>query len=211
MAFDFLPLRFEYSELAPAMSEDSARWHHDVVHGGYLDKINRLIDPYPQLAGLTIEELLGEPERIPASIRSDVRFFGAGHSNHQFMWKILGRPDGSRPAGALAAALDATFGGFEPFCETFAGEALALKGVGWAFLSLSAPRVPELEIIILPDNGNVLELKKPGVLICDLWEHAYLTDHGLDRNAWLDGYFKNVDWATCTTRYDCLVAGRPTP
>jgi Fe-Mn family superoxide dismutase len=86
-----------------------------------------------------------------------------------------------------------------------------LKGSGWAFLSLAAPRNPQLEIVVLPNNGSVLTLRKPGILVCDLWEHAYLDAFREDRARWLDAYWSMVNWRMCETRFECLVAGRPTP
>ena len=211
MAFRFLPLNFGYADLAPAMTERTARWHHDVVHGAYLEAINRLVAQAPELDGRTIEEVLSHPERMPDAIRDELRFQGAGHSNHQFLWKILGAKRGTRPAPALAAKIDETFGGFDGFTHPFKAAALALDGDGWAFLSLGRPRQPDIEIVVLRGNGNVLELRKPGILVCDLWEHAYRDDHGGDRAAWLDAYLTVLDWEQCSVRYDRLVAGQPTP
>ena len=90
MAFEFLPLPYDFNDLRPAMTEKVARWHHYIVHGAYLAEINRLLLQCPDFNGLTIEEVLSQPQRLPASILEEVRFQGGGHANHQFMWKILG-------------------------------------------------------------------------------------------------------------------------
>jgi superoxide dismutase, Fe-Mn family len=211
MAFAFLPLGYQFSDLAPAMSEQTARWHHDVVHGGYLDAINRLIAPFPDLAERSIEELMARPDAVPAEIRDDVRFSGGGHGNHQFTWKILGPRRGTAPSGSLHAKIDQTFGGFEKFVSAFKSAALALSGDGWAFLSLSSPRTAALEIVVTRGNGNVLELRKPGIMLCDLWEHAYHDDHRGDREAWIDAYLRVVDWSVCSVRYERLSVGQPAP
>ena len=211
MALTSLPLRFGYGDLAPAMSEATARWHHDVAHAEHLAAINRLLAPYPVLAAQTIEEILSRPAQIPAAIRDDVRHHGGGHGNHQFMWKILGAARGTQPTGAIVDAIDATFGSFAGFTSAFTSAALALDGDGWAFLSLDAPRSPRLEIVVTRGNGNVLEQRKPGVLVCDLWEHAYRDDHAGDRAAWIDAYLQVIDWSQCSIRYERLVAGQPTP
>jgi hypothetical protein len=89
--------------------------------------------------------------------------------------------------------------------------ALSLDGDGWVFLSLAVPRTPTIEIVVRPGNDNVLEIRKPGILLCDLWEHAYHDDHHGDREAWLDAYLQVLDWTQCSIRYDRLIAGQPTP
>jgi Fe-Mn family superoxide dismutase len=211
MAYRFLPLAYGYADLKPAMSEAAARHHHDIVHGAYLSAINTLLAPLPELSALTIEEVLSHPERLPDAIRTEARFQGGGHANHQFTWKILGAKRDTKPSGALAAKIDETFGGLTGFTRAFTAAALGLDGDGWAFLSLPAPRNPALEIVVRRGNDNVLELRKPGVLVCDLWQHAYLNDHHGDRAAWIDAYLQVLDWTQCSIRYDRLVAGQPTP
>jgi superoxide dismutase, Fe-Mn family len=211
MAYEFLPLAYSYADLAPAMSENTVCWHHDVIHGGYLAAINTLLAPYPDIAALTIEQVLSHPERVPEAIRNEARFQGGGHANHQFTWKILGAKRGTKPSAALGAKIDETFGSFAAFIAAFKTAALALDGDGWAFLSLAVPRMAQIEIVTRHGNDNVLEIRKPGIFVCDLWEHAYHDDHRGDREAWLDAYFEVLDWTQCSIRYDCLVAGQPTP
>jgi Fe-Mn family superoxide dismutase len=211
MAYEFLPLAYSYADLAPAMSEKTARWHHDVVHGGYLAAINNMLAPYPDIAALTIEQVLSHPERLPDAIYDEARFQGGGHANHQFTWKILGAKRGTKPSPSLGAKIDETFGSFGAFIAAFKTAALSLHGEGWVFLSLAVPRTPEIEIVVRRGNDNVLEIRKPGILLCDLWEHAYHDDHHGDREAWLDAYLQVLDWTQCSIRYDCLVAGQPTP
>jgi Fe-Mn family superoxide dismutase len=211
MAYAFLPLGYSYADLAPAMSEKTARWHHDVVHGGYLAAINRLLAPYPDVAALTIEQVLSHPERLPDAIRDQARFHGGGHANHQFTWKILGAKRGTTPSPVLGATIDETFGSFTAFIAAFKQTAMSLDGDGWAFLSLAVPRAPEIEIVTRRGNDNVLEIAKPGIFVCDLWQHAYHDDHRGDREAWLDAYLQVLDWTQCSIRYDRLVAGQPTP
>ncbi|HEX4043721.1 MAG TPA: Fe-Mn family superoxide dismutase [Xanthobacteraceae bacterium] len=211
MAYQFLPLAYSYADLMPAMSEATARRHHDAVHGAYLDAVNGLLAPYPELSALSIEAVLSHPERLPDAIRAEARFQGGGHANHQFTWKILGAQRSTRPSGALAGKIDETFGGLAGFVRAFKAAALNLDGDGWAFLSLPMPRTSALEIVVTRGNDNVLELRKPGVLVCDLWRHAYADDHHGDRAAWIDAYLQVLDWTQCAIRYDRLVAGQPTP
>ena len=211
MAFSFLPLAYKFNDLLPAMNEETARQHHDVIHGAYIAETNRLLLPYRNLDELTIEQVLSNPDHVPMAAREAVRFHGSGHANHQFMWKILGSQRRTQPSERLGQKLDAIFGGFNEFLQSFKSAALAIDGDGWAFLSLTAPRSPELEIVLTRGNGNVLELRKPGVMICDLWRHAYEDDHRGDRAAWIDAYLQIIDWSQCSIRYDRLIAGEPIP
>ena len=218
MPFSLIPLPFEYEDFDDLIAPGVMRWHRERVHAQYMAAINALLAPLPEFRDKSIEEVLSHPDLLPADIRDDVMFFGGGYANHQFFWKILGRNDRTDthtqrcvPQGALAGAIDTDFGGFEHFRAQFTERAMGLKGSGWAFLSLAAPRKPKLEILVLPNNGSVLPLRKPGIFICDLWEHAYLDTFRDDRSRWLDAFWSMLNWRMCETRYECLVAGRPAP
>ena len=71
--------------------------------------------------------------------------------------------------------------------------ALSRFGVGWVFLVLD-PASQRLEILSLPNHDSVLSIGKPGLLICDLWEHAYLFDYHNRRADYLKAFWNVIDW-----------------
>ena len=205
MPYDLPPLRFADDALEPAIGAGALRAHHEVVHKGYADAINKMIAPYPDLAGRTIEDVLREPEGLPAEVRDAALDVGGAHANHQFFWKVIG-PNGGEPEDALADAIVRDFGGIEGFKAAFTSAALDLDGPGFAFLSLAAPKAERLEVLVLPQNGSVLTFSKPGVLVCDLWEHAWKADHPT-LAAWIEAFWGIVDWRVCRARYEALRKG----
>ena len=206
--YDLPPLRFAYGDLAPVIDEAALRRHHLVLHKGYVDAVNAVLARRPEFLGKTIETLLRGLNDLPEDIRDDVREQGGGHADHQFFWKILSPPAERRPAGPLAAAIDATYGSFEGFKARFEAAALAHEGQGWAFLSLLPKSGFALKILTLPDNGSVLSQPEPspGLIICDLWDHAS-APFG-DRAAWLRAYWSLVDWAYVGERFTGIHEGR---
>jgi iron/manganese superoxide dismutase-like protein len=72
-----------------------------VHHQTYVDNVNKAIEPYRDLGGLTIEDLLSRLDRVPEAIRTAVRNHGGGHANHQFFWEI----PGFRLIGAISVFL----------------------------------------------------------------------------------------------------------
>ena len=115
MAHKLSPLRFGYDALEPYIDAETMELHHDKHHKAYVDNLNKALEPYPQLAELTVEDLLLRLDQVPETIRTAVRNNGGGHVNHQFFWDILGpRADGA-PKGAIADAIKRDFGSFEQF------------------------------------------------------------------------------------------------
>jgi Fe-Mn family superoxide dismutase len=200
MSYELPSLRFGYQELEPYFSEAMLRHHHLDIQRAYTDKINRILRVHPALDGQTIERLMRSLPSLPDDVREQVRLQGGGHANHQFLWKIIGPPGKTAPSGPLAQDIERTFGSFARFKDRFIAAATALPGNGWAFLAVDRWGPGQLEILTLPGNDSVLPLGKPGVLICDLWDHAREPIYA-SRPDYLDAFFKVIDWTACETRF----------
>ena len=190
--FSVPPLRFAYDALEPYIDERTMRLHHDRHHAAYVDGLNATLEDHPELHGKSIEAILRELDRVPESIRAAVRDHGGGHANHQFFWKVIG-PPGTAPRGEMLSALEADFGSFEHFKSRFTEVAVGHFASGWAFLVLD-PGSGRLEVLSLPNHDSVLTRGKMGLLLCDLWEHAYYLKYEERRAEYLAAFWHIVDW-----------------
>lgn len=207
MAHKLPPLGFWYDALEPYIDAETMELHHDKHHGAYVDNLNKTLEPYPELAGLPVEDLLRDLDRVPETIRAAVRNNGGGHANHQLFWDILGpRADGTPKKGSIADAITRDFGSFERFQSLFAGAAAKHFGSGWAFLVVdrSAER---LQIVSLPNQDSVLEHGTPPVLCCDVWEHAYYLKYRNRRPDYLAAWWNVVAWDVVDQRLRDVMAG----
>jgi Fe-Mn family superoxide dismutase len=161
MAYEVSALRFAYDALEPYLDAGTLELHHDQHHQTYVDTLNKAIEPYPHLADLPIEDLLGRLDEVPAAIRAAVRNHGGGHANHEFSWDILGPNAGGVPKGSIADALTRDFGSFERFQSRFTDVAAKHFGAGWAVL-VGDPSTGRLEIMSLLDQDSVLVHGKAG-------------------------------------------------
>lgn len=205
------PLKFAYDALQPVIDAETMQLHHGKHHQGYIDAVNAALATHPQWLGKTIEEVLRHLPELPDDIRETVRNQGGGHANHQFFWKILtpgGAPEG--PQGELRAAIDAQFGSYEAFKADFEAAGARLSGSGWVFLVAHPKEDFRLEILTLPNQDSVLELDhpSPGLLACDVWEHAYYLQHRNRRADWLRAWWGVVNWPYVAERLAGVRAGR---
>ncbi len=207
MGFQLPPLRYAYDALEPYIDAETMRVHHDVHHRNYVEATNKAIAPYPELADKTIEDLLRGLNDLPETIRDTVRNQGGGHANHQFFWKVISPGAGGMPTGPLARQIATDFGSFETFKERFTEAAVKFFGSGWAFLVVN-PETKGLEIMTLPNQDSVLLHKRPGLLACDLWEHAYYLKHRNRRAEWIADFWNVVDWGVVGTRLQGIREGR---
>jgi len=206
MAHKLPPLRFGYDALEPSIDAETMELHHDKHHAAYVDNLNKALEPYPQLADLAVEDLLRRLDQVPDAIRTAVRNNAGGHVNHQLFWDILGPPADRSPKGAIGDALKRDFGSFEHFQALFTDAATTHFGAGWAFLVMSAPR-QRLKIVSLPNQDSVLEHGTPGLLCCDVWEHAYYLKYRNRRADYLNAWWKVVAWDVVDERLRDAMVG----
>src|SRR2546423_6868441 len=119
MAYELPPLPYDYSALEPYIDTQTMQLHHDKHHQAYVTAVNNALKDQSQFASLPIEDLIRRHNEVPESIRSVVRNNGGDHVNHSMFWQIMKPNGGGEPTGALASAIQSTFGSFDAFKTAF--------------------------------------------------------------------------------------------
>lgn len=124
---------------------------------------------------------------------------------HEYYFGAM-KHGGGRPAASLDNKLKEDFGGFDRWRKQFM-EIGKFRGAGWVVLSYD-PLLKRLHNFWITDheNGNVAGFQP--VLVMDVWEHAFVLDFGASaapgagRAAYLETYFRNIDWDVVTERWE---------
>ena len=78
----------------------------------------------------------------------------------------------------------------------------SMRGPGWALLYWD----PEAKQFLAGFSGEQHQghfATLPVVLALDVWEHAYLLDHGAQGKAkYIDAFFKNLNWSVIEKRFE---------
>jgi Fe-Mn family superoxide dismutase len=199
MAFELPPLPYDYAALEPHIDELTMRIHHDKHHGTYVNNANAALANYPNLAGQSVEDLLKNLEQVPSDIRTAVRNNAGGHANHTFFWQILSPNGGGAPTGAVAAAIDKTFGSFDAFKEQLTKAGLGRFGSGWAWLTIDSGGALRIESTANQDSP-ISEGRTPIVGV-DVWEHAYYLKYQNQRQKYIEAWYNTVNWPEVARRY----------
>ena len=198
MSFTLPPLPYDYNALEPHIDEQTMRIHHDKHHDTYVKNLNAALEGHADLARKSIEDLLAHLDSVPENIRTAVRNNGGGHANHTLFWEVM-RPGGPRePAGALAEAINATFGGLAQFKEQFAKAATTRFGSGWAWLVSGKGK---LAIESTPNQDSPLMEGKAPLLGLDVWEHAYYLKYQNKRPDYIAAWWNVVNWDEVAKRH----------
>ena len=185
-------LPYAFDALEPYIDARTVEIHHTKHHQGYVDKLNAALEKYPKLQGTPVTELLADLDQVPEDIRTAVRHNGGGVVNHDLYFAMMGPKRDGSPIGKLAAAIDKTFGGFEPFQKKFAAAAGADFASGWAWLSLN--KTGNLLIETTPGHDTPLMFGRKPILVLDVWEHAYYLKHQNRRADSIADWWHILDW-----------------
>ena len=83
-----------------------------------------------------------------------------------------------------------------------------IRGIGWVILYEDPIDGLLHNIWVDEHNINHIAGAKP-LLVMDVWEHAYLTQYGLDRMGYLHAFFENINWTVVEARFSSLQETRP--
>lgn len=190
MAYELPALPYDLNALEPQISKETLEYHYGKHHAGYVKNLNGLV------AGTEFEN--SGLEEIVKKANGGVFNNGAQVWNHTFYWNCMAPDGGGEPTGALLNTIKSDFGSFEAFKEQFSKAAATLFGSGWAWLVKSP--TGKLEIVQESNAGNPLRSGKDPIMTCDVWEHAYYIDKRNLRPAYIEDFWKVVDWNTIGKR-----------
>ena len=192
MPFTLPDLPYPFNALEPHIDAKTMEIHHDKHHGTYVAKLNAALEKAPSFQGRPIEEILKSLDSIPADVRGAVRNHGGGHLNHSLFWKLLSPKGGGKPKGALANAIDKSFGSFDAFKEQFVNTATNLFGSGWAWLASDG--AGKLSVLGLPNQDSPVSQGLKPLLGLDVWEHAYYLKYQNRRPDYITAFWNIVSW-----------------
>ena len=198
MSFQLPNLAYNFDALEPHFDSKTMQIHHGKHHAGYTNKLNSAIEG-TDLEGKSIEDILKTLEMSNAAVRNN----GGGYFNHCLFWEVIGPNCGGKPEGALAEAIDKSFGSFDEFKTVFSAAAATRFGSGWAWLCTDSEG--GLEVCSTPNQDNPLmpgECGKTPILGLDVWEHAYYLNYQNRRPDYIEAFFSIINWDAVTAKYN---------
>ena len=174
------------------------RLHHDRHLQTYIDNLNKLLDENPALQQFSLEELLTRWCRLPQHLQIPVRNNAGGVFNHRFYFNSMKEPGAPCEAPRLFDEMSLQFKSPKDFKSQFKEAALSVFGSGYAWLVSHGGRLK----IITTANQNTSPLNSmTPLLTIDVWEHAYYLKHYNVRAAYIDDWFRVVNWSCAEARF----------
>jgi len=188
-------LPYAYSALAPHVSEEQLKLHHQKHHQAYVNGANALSQALAQAR----QTKIGYDAK---AVAKELSFQVAGHVLHSLFWKNLRPAEGNKPepVGKLGEAISAQFGSSERFVQEFSQLAATVEGSGWAVL-LYCPQTGQLLLNQVEKHNSNLIPSYPVLLVLDVFEHAYYLDYKNDRAKYIAGFWNIANWAEGDRRF----------
>lgn len=196
MAHQLPELPYAYDALEPYIDEQTMRLHHDIHHAGYVKGLNN--------AEAKLEEAraAGDFALIKHWSR-EAAFHGSGHLLHSIFWPnmIAASKAKAAPEGALAEAIERSFGSFDAFKAQFIAASNAVEGSGWGILAYRAAD-DSLVILTAEKHQNLTQWGVAPLLVLDVWEHAYYLKYQNRRGEYVSNFFNIINWSDVAARFE---------
>ena len=92
------------------------------------------------------------------------------------------------------------FGSFETWRERFIATGM-MRGIGWVVLYQDKQSGSLFNTWINEHDLGHLTGAQP-LVIMDVFEHAFITDYGLNRKLYIEAFFNSIDWEIIENRFN---------
>ena len=198
-AIEMPTLHFAVADLEPHISAKTVDLHFGTHHMGYF---KRLV-PMLKEQGWESESL----ETVLSLTLNNPKLRGIYNNagqlyNHNQYWKSLS-PTPTAPSPALQAAIVRDFGSLEKLKEALKKEANGHFGSGWAWLATTD--TGKLKVISTHDADCPLVMGMKGLLVVDVWEHAYYLDRQAGRANYTAAMIDNLlNWEFANANFAAI-------
>lgn len=186
-AIDYAPK--DYSNLfgMKGFNDDLLKMHFQ-LYEGYVKNTNLLLNALQDFQSTSPLESYEF-----GSLKRRLGWEFDGMRLHELYFENLGGAGGMpSPQSSLNSLLLKQFGTFEKWKNDFLATALT-RGIGWVVLYQEQVTGRLINTWISEhDVGHLVTLKP--LLVLDVWEHAYLTQYGLNRTAYIKAFMDNINW-----------------
>ncbi len=165
---------------------------HFTLYSGYVANTNML------------REQMDSAEAGTATFAELRRRFGWEYNGmrlHELYFGNLSKDSvSSADAPLLTESIARAYGSVEQWEDIFRACG-AMRGIGWVILAHDRDADTLITTWINEHDMGHLAGATP-LIVMDVFEHAFITEYGLDRKAYMDAFFAGLDWRVAQDRLD---------
>jgi Fe-Mn family superoxide dismutase len=206
-AYQQQPLPYAYTALEPYIDALTMEIHYTKHAATYAKNLaDACVAEKVDTANTSLVTLLNSISKYSPKMRNNA----GGHYNHELFWQLMKPAPSVAPTGALADAINKTFGSFADFQKAFSEAAKTRFGSGWAWLLVK--KDGSLAVSSTPNQDNPLmdiaEVQGTPLLGLDVWEHAYYLKYQNKRPDYINNWWNLVNWEFVQNRYAMAIKSK---
>lgn len=173
----------------PGFCEPSLELHFE-LYRGYVKNTNLLLQ---QLAET------GKKELCFSELKRRVGWEFSGMRLHEYYFENLGGQGKVPRHPEFMQWIECCFGSFDAWKQDFVATGM-MRGIGWAIL-FRDNQTGRLMNIWIEQHSQGHPAGCQPLLVMDVWEHAYMCDHGTNRKPYIEAFFQNLNWDRVIKRF----------
>ncbi len=198
--YELPKLPYAYDALEPHIDAKTMEIHHTKHHQTYTTKLNDALGKCSSdIQNKDIIDILGDLSQVPDELRKAINFNGGGFDNHRLFWNNMKPNGGGEPGGAVADAINASFGSFADCKEKFSSTTTVIQGSGWGWLVYN-PSSSKVEYVAMSNQDSPRTKGLVPLLGLDVWEHAYYLKYQNKRPDYVSAWWNVVNWDEVDSR-----------
>ena len=192
---------YAYDALEPHIDAQTMEIHHTKHHQKYTDGMNGALEKLsPELQEKDIQEILSNINQVPDDVKGAINFNGGGYDNHKLFWNSMKQNGGGEPTGAIADAINDSFGSFAEFKELFSSKTAPIQGSGWGWLVYNS-NSGKVEYKAMSNQTSPRTEGLVPLLGLDVWEHAYYLKYQNKRPDYIAAWWNVINWDEVNDRF----------
>jgi Fe-Mn family superoxide dismutase len=184
---DYIADKNLFTKDLPGLSQKMLAEHFK-LYEGYVKKSNEIqskVEAADKSEANGVYSFIGELKRQET-------FAVNGMKLHEVYFGHLQGDGDTSKAPELVAMIEKDFGSIDAWKEEVLATGMSARG--WAILAFDY-RDNRLHVYGSDGHNVGAVWGAVPVIVLDVYEHAYFIDYGISRKAYIDTFFKNLDWA----------------
>lgn len=167
---------------------------HFKLYQGYVKNVNYLLD---KLSKMQREDQ--DSTYTFGALKRRLGWEFDGMRLHELYFENLGGMGRTLKGSQLHRMIKKQYGSFSTWRENFIDTGL-IRGIGWVVLVYD-PISSRLVNLWINEHDVGHFVTCTPLLVMDVWEHAYITEFGLDRKEYIETFLQNVNWNVVEKRF----------
>ena len=192
----------DYDDLSPYINKETLNTHL-AIYRSNLTRLNNLLNRTNYDYSYNMIDLVKKIDIFSLNIRGEILYYLSSILNHNLYFYNISNKSITEPIETIKKDIDKYFDSYSNFKQQFIDNARNLKGGGYTFLARDEKGT--LKIINTSNEDSPYYYGMEPIISLDLWEHAYFLQYKNNKDAYINNFFKVIDFNKINKYYEDII------